>query len=96
MFKLIHIGNQSATNLSESTFDAATNLDGYFSVQFLLHVKGPSYLFRLRNMISNKAYTLVKQGSSVFNELSVGDILDMEYNQSESLNGSKLLKILIP
>jgi hypothetical protein len=95
MFKLIVIGDQRATNLPESISGAETNLNGYYSVQFFLNGKEPSYLFRLRNKTSNKAYILVKQDSSVFDELNVGDMLDMEYNRSESLGGSKLIKTLI-
>ena len=37
----------------------------------------------------------MKQDSPVFEELKVGDILDMEYNHSESLGTSKLLKTKI-
>ena len=95
MFKLINTGNQSTNNLSEFRSGEKTILDGYYSVQFFLNGKGLSYLFRLRNKTSNKAYILVKRDSPVFNELNVGDILDMEYNPSESLNGGKLLKTLI-
>jgi hypothetical protein len=31
----------------------------------------------------------------VFKELKVGDLMDMEYNRSESLDGSKIFKTLI-
>ena len=95
MFKLVMIGNQSANNLAECRFEAKTILDAYYSVQFFLNGKKPSYLFRLRNKTSNKPYILVKQDSSVFSELKVGDILDMEYHQSESFGAGKLLKTLI-
>lgn len=95
MFKLVMIGNQNVNDLDEFSLEAKTILKGYYSVQFYLNGKKPSYLFRLRNKTSNKPYILVKIDSSVFNELKVGDILDMEYNQSESLGGSKLFKTLI-
>jgi len=95
MFKLVMIGNQSVNDLAECRSEVKTILNGYYSVQFFLNGKGPSYLFRLRNETSNKPYILVKKDSSVFNELKVGDILDMEYHQSESLGGSKLFKTLI-
>jgi len=89
------IGNQSVNDLAECRSEAKTILDGYYSVQFFLNGKRPSYLFRLRNKTSNKPYILVKKDSYVFNELKVGDILDMEYNQSEPLSGSKFFKTLI-
>ena len=81
------IGNQSVNDLAECRSDAKTILNEYYSVQFLLNDKGPTYLFKLRNISSNGPCILVKQDSSVFNELKVGDILDMEYNQPESLSG---------
>jgi hypothetical protein len=95
MFKLVMIGNQSVNDWVKCRSESKTILNGYYSVQFYLNGKGPSYLFRLRNKTSNKPYILVKKDSSVFNELKVGDILDMEYHQSESLGGSKLFKTLI-
>jgi hypothetical protein len=95
MFELIKIGNQMVNDAAEFRPKAKTILNGYYSVQFYLNGKGPSYLFRLRNKISNKPYILVKKDSSVFNELKVGDILDMEYNHSESLGGGKIFKTLI-
>ena len=64
-------------------------------MQFFLNDKGPSYLFKLRNISSNEPCILVKQDSPVFKELKVGDILDMEYNQPESLGPSTLFKTQI-
>ncbi len=95
MFELIKIGNQTVNDPAECRSEAKTILNGYYSVQFCLNGKGLSYLFRLRNKASNKPYILVKKNSSVFNELKVGDILDMEYNQSESLGSGKFFKTLI-
>ena len=95
MFKLIMIGNHNVNDLAECRLEAKTILDEYYSVQFFLNGKGPSYLFRLRNISSNRPYILVQQDSSVFNELKVGDILDMEYNPPESLGAGKLFKTLI-
>lgn len=95
MSESIRIGNQSASELDYCRSEAKTILDEYYSVQFSLNGKVPSYLFKLRNNSSNKPYILVKQNSSVFKELNVGDILDMEYNQSESLGNGNLFKTLI-
>jgi hypothetical protein len=89
------IGNQNVNNLHECRFAAKTVLNGYYSVQFCLNGKGLSYLFRLRNNGSNKPYILVKKDSSVFSELKVGDILNMEYNQSESSGVGKIYKTQI-
>lgn len=95
MFKLFMIGNQKVNGLADCRSEANPILDGYYSVQFFLNGKGPSYLFRLRNNTSNKSYILVKEDSSVFNELKVGDILNMEYNHSESSGAGKPFKTII-
>jgi hypothetical protein len=95
MFKLIRIGDHNLGDPAECRLETKTILDEYHSVQFFLNGKGPSYLFRLRNISSNRPCILVKQDSSVFNKLKVGDILDMEYNQSGSLGAGKLFKTLI-
>ena len=95
MFELIKIGNERVNDLAECRSEARTILNEYYSVQFFLNDKGPTYLFKLRNISSNGPCILVKQESSVFKELKVGDILDMEYNQPESLGAGKLLKTQI-
>ena len=95
MFELVKIGNHNANDLDGCGLEAKTILNGYYSVQFYLDGKGPSYLFRLRKKTSSKPYILVKKDSFVFNALKVGDILDMEYNQPESLGSGKLFKTLI-
>ena len=95
MFEFIGKENQSVTNLNNCRSEAKTFLDKYYSVHFFLNGKVPFYLFKLRNNSSNKPYILVKQNSSVFKELNVGDILDMEYNQSESMSNGNLFKTLI-
>jgi hypothetical protein len=74
--------------------EAKIILDAFYSVQFFLNDKGPTYMFKLRNNSSNGPCILVRQDSSVYKELKVGDILDMEYNQPESL-GAKLFKTQI-
>jgi hypothetical protein len=95
MFEFIGHGNQSVSNLDDCRSEAKTILGKYYSVQFFLNGKVPSYLFKLRNNSSNKPYILVNQNSSVFKELKVGDILDMEYNQAESIGNGNLFKTLI-
>ena len=95
MFEFIGKENQSVTGLDNCRSKAKTILDKSYSVQFFLNGKVPSYLFKLRNNYSNKPYILVNQNSSVFKELKVGDILDMEYNQSESIGNGILFKTLI-
>lgn len=95
MFELVKLGNQNTNNFDGSKSEAKNMFDEYYSVQFVLNGKVPSYLFKLRNNSSNKPYILVKQDSSVFRELHVGDILDMEYNQADSFGKGKLLKTLI-
>ena len=95
MFELIEKENQSVINLDDCRSEAKTILDKYYSVHFFLNGKVPSYLFKLRNSSSNKPYILVKHNSSVFKELNVGDILEMEYNQVESMGNGIFFKTLI-
>ena len=70
-------------------------LGEYHSVQFCLVRTGLSHMFRLRYNTSNGPHILVNQNSYVLKEFKVGFILDMKYNQPESLNGSKVFKTLI-
>ena len=95
MFELIKIGNHNVIDSAERKFKAKIVSGDYHSVQFSLNGSGLSHLFRLRYNTSNGPYVLVKQDSSVFKELKVGDLLDMEYNRSESLGGGKTFKTLI-
>jgi hypothetical protein len=95
MFELIKIGNHNVLDLAERRFKAKIVSGEYHSVQFFLNGSGLSHLFRLRYNNSNGPYVLVRQNSSVFKELKVGDLLDMEYNRSESLGGGKTFKTLI-
>ena len=69
--------------------------DKYYSVQFSFDDMGPTYLFKLRDMPLNGLCILVKEDSSVLNQLEVGDILNMEYNPPGSSDSSKRLKTQI-
>ena len=95
MFELSEAGNQSVIDLAEYRSEAKTILDEFYSVQFFLKGKGIFYQFKLRNTSSNRACILVKKNSPVFTELQVGDILDMKYNNPESLDASRLFKTQI-
>jgi hypothetical protein len=95
MFKLVMAENESVNDSVECRPKAKTILDEYYSVQFFINGKGPGYLFKLRNISSNRPCILVKQNSSVFKELNVGDMLDMEYNQPETFGVGTLLKTRI-
>jgi hypothetical protein len=96
MFKFIETKNNNAADLvAKRRFKAKFILGEYHSVQFFLNGSGLSHLYRLRYNTSNGPYILVKQDSSVLKELKVGDLMDMEYNRSESLGGSKTFKTLI-
>jgi hypothetical protein len=55
----------------------------------------PAYLFKLRKLSDNGLCILVKQDSSAFKELKVGDVVDMEYNPKEFSAPPKLLKTRI-
>ena len=95
MFELIKVGNHNVIDLAKRRFNTKIVSGEYHSVQFFLNGGGLSRLFRLRYNTSNGPYVLVKQDSPVFKELKVGDLLDMEYNRSESLGGGKTFKTLI-
>jgi len=82
-------------NFAESKAESRTILDNYYSVQFTLSRMDPAYLFKLRDISSNGLCILVKQDSSAFRQLKVGDVVNMEYNPAESSGPSKLLKTQI-
>ncbi|MCW9095713.1 MAG: hypothetical protein OQJ74_07715 [Ignavibacteriaceae bacterium] len=85
----------STNNLAESNTISKYILDNYHSVQFSLNGMGPIYLFKLRNMSFNGPCILVKENSSVFKQLEVGDILHMEFNPMELSVPNNLLKTQI-
>ena len=85
----------SSNNLAESKALSRYILDNYYSVQFSLNDMGPVYLFKLRNISLNGPCILVKEDSSVFKQLEVGDILHMEFNPPELTAPNKLLKTQI-
>ena len=95
MFESIKIGNQNEIDLAKRRFKAQIISGKYHSVQFFLNRSGLSHLFRLRYNTSKGPYILVKQDSAVFKELKVGDLLEMEYNRSESLGDGKTFNTLI-
>ena len=82
-------------NFTEIRSESRTILDKYYSVQFSLSKMDPAYLFKLRDISNNGLCILVKQDSTVFRQLKEGDILDMEYNPTESSGPTKLLKTKI-
>ena len=82
-------------NFAESKAESRTILDNYYSVQFTLSRMDPAYLFKLRDISSNGLCILVKQDSTVFKQLKVGDVVDMEYNPKEFSGSTKLLKTQI-
>ncbi|HSQ85323.1 MAG TPA: hypothetical protein VLM43_11430 [Desulfobacterales bacterium] len=85
----------SANNMVESRAVSKYILDNYYSVQFSLNDMGPIYLFKLRNISLSEPCILVKEDSSVFEQLEVGDILDMKFNPMELSVPNKLLKTKI-
>lgn len=95
MLELSEVGNQRVVDLPEYRFESENILDEFYSVQFFLKGKGIFYQFKLRNTSSNRPCILVKKDSPVFAELQVGDILEMEYNKSESLDAGRLFKTKI-
>jgi hypothetical protein len=95
MFELSETGNQNVINLVEYRSEIKTILNEFYSVQFFLKRKGIFYQFKLRTTSSNRPCILVKKDSPVFIELQVGDILEMKYNNPESLDASRLFKTQI-
>ena len=82
-------------NYAESKGESRAILDQYYSVQFTLSKMDPTYLFKLRNLSDNGLCILIKQDSTAFKQLNVGDVLDMEYKPTESSGSSKMLKTKI-
>jgi hypothetical protein len=82
-------------NLIEINSELKTILDEYYRVQFSLSKMDPAYLFKLRDISSNGLCILVKQDSTAFKQLKVGDVVDMEYNPKEFSGPTKLLKTKI-
>lgn len=100
MFRLVSapetIEEKMATeNDAGNKDESSTILDQYYSVQFSLSRMDPAYLFKLRDISNNGLCILVKQDSTVFRQLNEGDILDMEYNPTESSGSTKILKTKI-
>jgi len=95
MFTLVMEEKFVSNNLIENKSESGTILDEFYSVQFSLNGKAPSYIFKLRNTSLNVPCILVKKDSSVFKQLKVGDILNMEYNPSALLGPSKSFKTQI-
>ena len=86
---------KSTKNLAESKAVSRYILDNYYSVQFSLNDMGPIYLFKLRDISLNGPCILVKEDSSVFKQLEIGDILHMEFNPPELSVPNKFLKTQI-
>lgn len=84
-----------SNNYTENKTLSRYILNNYYSVQFSLNNMGPIYLFKLRNISLNRPCILVKEDSSVFKQLEVGDILHMEFNPMELSEPNKLLKTQI-
>ncbi len=82
-------------NFAGNKDESRTILDKYYSVQFSLSKMDPAYLFKLRDISGNGLCILVKQDSSAFKQLKVGDVVDMEYNPKEFSGSTKLLKTQI-
>ena len=82
-------------NFTEIRSESRAILDQYYSVQFSFSRMDPTYLFKLRNLSDNGLCILVKQDSTAFKQLNVGDVLDMEFNPTESSGSTKLFKTQI-
>jgi hypothetical protein len=82
-------------NFTEIRSELRTILDKYYSVQFSLSKMDPAYLFKLRDISDNGLCILVKQDSTAFKRLKVGDVVDMEYNPKEFSGPTKILKTQI-
>jgi paraquat-inducible protein B len=90
------MGKRISTNdVAESKTVSRYILDHYHSVQFSLNDAGPIYLFKLRDISLKGPCILVKEDSSVFRQLEVGDVLSMEFNPQEISVPNKLLKTQI-
>ncbi len=52
----------------------------------------PIYLFKLKDVSSNGACFLVKEGSSILKHLKVGQILNMRYHSEDEIEPSEVFK----
>lgn len=52
----------------------------------------PIYLFKLKDISSNGACFLVKEGSSILKHLKVGQILSMRYHSEDEIEPSEIFK----
>ena len=87
--------NNSISKVAENKSVSRHILDNYHSVQFSLDDMGPIYLFRLRDIPLNGPCIMVKEDSSIFKQLEVDDILQMEFKPPALSVPNKLLKTRI-
>ena len=80
---------------TDCELESIDTLEKYYSVEFSLNSKGPAYIFRLRDISLNCPSILVKEDSSVLEQMKVGDILNMGYGTQESSGCTKFLKTQI-
>ena len=52
----------------------------------------PIYLFKLKDISSNGACFLVKEGSSILKHLKVGQVLNMKYHANDEMEPSEVFK----
>ena len=95
MFELNEAENQSVIDLEKYRTKTETIVKEFYSVQFFLYGKGVFYQFKLRNISPNRPYILVKKDSPVIKELRIGDIREMEYNNPQSSDASRLFRTQI-
>jgi hypothetical protein len=94
--KVRTMGKTNSTNNTAASMAVSRYILGnYYSVQFSLNDMGPIYLFKLRNISLNGPCILVREDSSVFKQLEVGNISNMEFNPMELSVPKKLLKTKI-
>jgi hypothetical protein len=80
---------------NENRDDSRTEVDQYYSVEFLIPDGNLIYQFRIWNLSSRGICVVVKEDSDLLKYLEVGNILDMKYHPADSSCPTEYLKTQI-
>ena len=72
-------------------FDAGNPTSRFYSVEFAVDGLHYLYQFKIWNMAQSSMSFLVKEGSSLLQNLKVGDTISMKYYSNNSINATEWL-----